>query len=359
MITSNTALSGDSLPVDSTPSALPTPPSQSNYTLYGLHIVTDRALPGLGTLLSPTPVDIHVWFDAPSPLPESIDWVPHPRFTSHRDSDQGEAAWLTVLATTDGAFALLRYGDGVEFIVDQAATQIWCTWPAAFTFEYVVSYITNPVLGFCLRLRERACLHASAVVVGDGALLFSAPSGHGKSTTASYFALRGHVVVADDISVLKASDGLVQVEPGYPHLRLWDKSANALLGAAESLPTIAPDWEKRYFDFQRHGLSFATQSMPIKGICLLKPRYELTNEPDAAEVLPLVQIERVPPIRALGLLMDNMYMNYLLDHHLRTIDFSLLGRLVGRVPVYYVTAPDNLSRLSALYDTILATFSAS
>lgn len=325
--------------------------ADNHYTLYGLHTLTDRPLPGLRPEPSLPTIDVHLWFDAPPPIAEDVTWQPHQRFASHRGVDQGDEAWLTVLETADGAYARLKYSDGVHFTLDRAATQIWCSWPEQFTFEYVVSYITNPVMGFCLRLRDQSCLHASAVMLDDGVVLFSAPSGHGKSTTASYFALRGHAVFADDIAVLKPHPNGVMVEPGYPHLRLWDESARALLGAAELLPTIAPDWEKRYIDLQQHGLSYATHPVSVKGICLLKPRLDVATYGDQP-----VRLERVSPIRALGILMDNMYMNYLLDQRLRTCDFAVLGRLVGMVPVYFVTASDKLDGLPELYTAIVNTF---
>jgi hypothetical protein len=346
------------------------------YKLYGLHVSSDRALPGLVALaaspFAPSQaaapligtdgavgangtdgIDIHLWFDVPAPVPSEVVWEPHSRFTNRRAGVQVEAARMLILATSDGAFTRLQYNDGVIFTIDQAATHIWCAWPSHFSLEYVLSYITNPVMGLCLRLRDQVCLHASAIDLGGAALLISAPSGYGKSTTAAYFALRGHSIITDDISVLSlrrdqshqgSQSAEVFVTPGYPHLRLWDEPTQLLLGATDALPRIAPDWEKRYLDLDQDGWRFATAALPVKAVCLLTPRQ-----------LRLA-IHPAPPGLALVALMENTYMNYLIDNRLRALDFAVLSQVVASATMRFVSACDSLDQLPALYTALISLF---
>ena len=91
-----------------------------------------------------------------------------------------------------------------------------------------------------LRLHNQFCLHASAVVVDDRAIMFCAPSGFGKSTTALAFASQGHAVLADDICVIEPQATEVWVKSGYPNLRLWKHPPSAD-GKSVSIQLIAPD----------------------------------------------------------------------------------------------------------------------
>lgn len=59
--------------------------------------------------------------------------------------------------------------------------------------------LAGPVLAVLMEQRGAFVLHASAVVHDDGVIAFTAVSGGGKSTTAGFFAARGHVVVTDDL----------------------------------------------------------------------------------------------------------------------------------------------------------------
>ena len=65
-------------------------------------------------------------------------------------------------------------------------------------------------------------LHASAVAIGGGAVVFAGPSGIGKSTLLGAFVATGHTAIADDLSLIEsgaAGPAHVRAAPGY--LRLW------------------------------------------------------------------------------------------------------------------------------------------
>jgi len=55
----------------------------------------------------------------------------------------------------------------------------------------------------------------------------------------------GHPLIADDMTVIDTSNINPLVQPGFPRIKLWPDSANALAYDAEALPLIHPDRSKR------------------------------------------------------------------------------------------------------------------
>ncbi|NBV24387.1 MAG: hypothetical protein EBS05_21015 [Proteobacteria bacterium] len=86
-------------------------------------------------------------------------------------------------------------------------------------------YLLGSGLGALLHQRGHLVLHANAVQVGDGAVLFAGVSGAGKSTTAAVFHQKGYRVIADDVT---AVDGEGRALGGSPHLKLWEDALDQL-----------------------------------------------------------------------------------------------------------------------------------
>src|SRR5262249_11300592 len=146
--------------------------------------------------------------------------------------------------------------DGMQFILDRSGSEIWATWPDPMCAEDAVSYLLGPVFGLVLRLRGFFTLHASVVCIGDVAIAVAGSPGAGKSTTAAALAHHGCPVLSDDIAALRELDGDILVQPAYPQLNLWPSSVEALYGAKDRLPPIAPNWDKRYLDLRTNGYRF-------------------------------------------------------------------------------------------------------
>lgn len=318
---------------------------------YGLSLGSNQPIPGLRNQSDCVGwVDLEISFQSlPSDLAGdfAFEWIPHHRFQSRHPYDQGEQARLRVNETSDGRYTRLSYYGGIDFIFDREATHLWITYPSELTLEHISQFLLNPALCFCLRLRNTVCLHASAIVVDKRALLIAGASGAGKSTTATVFAIHGHPIISDDVSALFLDGAEIFVQPGYPLLRLWPPSVKALLGEADRLPPLIPGRDKRYLDLNTDEYQFFGEPLPVGGVYILDSR---------SDSLSITSLSRP---QAVLKLMSNTYLDYLLDKQLRAIDLSLLSHLAQTVPVRLVTPPDELARLTDLYNAILRDFQTS
>jgi hypothetical protein len=314
--------------------------------VYGLGISTNHPLPGLLTAPATLQVDVHVWLGLmPSWSNETLSAAK--LWYASDGLDEGGKPFLTIWSSAIGDYFQLLYADGTKFVVDRLGTQIWAAWPETLSLEDTATYLLGPVMGFVLGLRGTISLHASSIVIGDKTIALVGPSGAGKSTTAAAFTRLGYRVLADDVVALTEQGCTFLVQPGYPRLRLWPHSVGVLYGAADALPRLTPNWDKRYLDLVEHGDRFQPQPLPLAAIYLLGPR---CNDPD----VPVV--EEVPGNERLMSLVANTYATKLLDRSMRAREFEVLGRVVASVPVRRVIPHTNTAYLPNLCDVIVKDF---
>jgi len=90
-------------------------------------------------------------------------------------------------------------------------------------------FVGGTGLGILLQQRGWIVLHASAVRVGDAAVLFCGASGAGKSTLAAALGCRGFGLVADDFcGITIGADGVARVHPDGRRFKLWDDAIERL-----------------------------------------------------------------------------------------------------------------------------------
>ena len=266
-------------------------------------------------------------------------------YYSSPSADEGGKPDVRVSRTSRGfRFA---YVDGTEFAVSSTGSEIHARWPASLTLDDTLVYLHGPILGFALRLRGVACLHASAVAVGEEAVAIVGSAGMGKSTTAAALARQGHAVQTDDLLALADRESGFWVQPGLPRVLLWPESAEALWGDPAALPRVVPTWPKLFLDLTQPGYRFSGRPLPLGAIYVLGERRGLGSAP---------VIEGLKGTTALVQLIANTYANYLLDSPMRARELEVLGRLVGRTPVRLLRAPDDRAAIPSVCRALLADF---
>ncbi len=314
------------------------------YIIFGLRVSSNFALPGIEA--SPeqlTDADLRLHFGAAPPAASQLaERGAELMFASDIQTETGEPV-QRIWKTQNGALLRIDYEDGTQFWVDVKGGEVWSRWTENSSFEDAASYMLGPILGYLLRWRGVACLHASAVQQAGRAAVFVGPAGAGKSTLAAALVLRGYAVLSDDIVALAERDGAFYVAPAYPYLSLWPESVEALYGAERDFAAFSPNFPKRMVRLRASERQFAEQPALLESLFLLHERGG-----DA----PL--LESIATREAMIWLVANTYGNLLLDDELRGREFALLGRLLGSVPVRRVRAHEDISRIGALCDLIEA-----
>lgn len=311
-----------------------------SYLAYELSCVSNVPIPGLSpATMDSSCADLVVTISSLPP-----DWVCDARGqisrTCYVKSSPYDAADSTYKLTGFGSeeFFELAYSDGAEFVVDGAGQRLWTGCRSPLTMDYLATYLRGPVMGFILRRRGVAAMHGSAVCIDGRAFVLCGESGAGKSTAAAAFALMGRPVLCDDITPLATNGGEFFVEPGYPQVGLWPDAVRNLLGSADALPRWTPSWEKCFLSLDGRNGKFENQRRPCGAIYLLGPRSSETGTP---------QIEEHTQRGAMLDLVQNTYMNWILNPKQRAAEFDFLSKLVTQVPVRRILPHCDPGRIGA------------
>lgn len=250
---------------------------------------------------------------------------------------------FTLTEYGDGKCYDLSYSDGLRFVFNEAFDRLWGRFEPPLGLDDLYLFLAGPVMGFLLRHRHITCLHASAVELHDRAVLFSGDPGYGKSTTAAALALRGVPVLAEDIVPLELTAGRFSAVPGYPRVCLWPDAVSKLFGTGSDLPRISPTWDKRYLPLDGIRAKFAPEKKPLGIIYLFGERSDESKAPYISEMQPREAV--------LGLV-QNTYMNWLIDRQRRGEEFDELCKIVQQVPVRRVVAHTDGAKLGDLCERI-------
>jgi hypothetical protein len=320
------------------------------YKIYGLYLRTNIELPILPEIYLEANTTIDIINICLGPFPGWIQKLLVDEKVSYYNSPEHQQdgnPHITVDTLNDGKYFHFKYKSRVEFILNRTTTDIWGTWQDNLTLSDAVLYLLGPILGFILRLRGTTCLHASCIAIDDKAFALVGVSGSGKSTTAAAFAIRGYPIISDDVTPLAEIDGAFQVVPGYPRLRLWSDSVEALFGTPDAQPLLTPNYGKRYLDLNSNHYNFRSYPISLNAIYILNPR---CNDP----IGPFIITESRKS--GLFLLAANTYRNELLDKRMRQQEFDVLSRLVTHVPLRQITPHNDIAKLPELCDKLLEDF---
>ena len=325
------------------------PQKNHYYTIYGLQLIADRPLPEALPAPPPVPGSDPLTVTLAGCIEELPVQPPADQAPWYTSPYQDEHGAPVLRVWRDKTRYYLVYLNGNRFVVDRAGDAVWAAWPEETDFGFVVAQLLGPILGFVLQLRGLLVLHASVVAAQGQALAILGASGAGKSTTAAELCRQGCRVLSDDVAALAEQDDWWWAQPGYPRLRLWPQTAEALYGPEHDLRPIAPGserWDKRYLELDRSQMAFASQPHPLRAIYVL----DWSEANAGALIAPLMG---APGLAALD---ANSYAIRLLDHEGRARQLAALGRLLGRVSVRRMQPTANLAALPALGAAILKDF---
>ncbi|CAN5803125.1 HPr kinase/phosphatase C-terminal domain-containing protein [soil metagenome] len=199
-----------------------------SYLVSGLSVASDLALPGLiQSESTPANADVVIHAGAvPADLEDAGTTGPNWQLASDR----------FLLAIPGVIRMLLIAGREIVYEPERGTSP-----------EESAIFLSSTGFGVLLHQRGRIVLHASAVRVGDSAVLFCGPSGAGKSTLAAALVDAGYDLVTDDFCGISIRDGGAPwVEPDGRKLKLWKNSIDRLSLAERRSVAVRPQIEKYY-----------------------------------------------------------------------------------------------------------------
>ena len=307
-----------------------------SYRVYGLLLDSDEPLPELAAVAEDAGIDDpDVTFrrrDSRRASPDPESWFMHWHLPS------GEP-WLS--AARDATGYVLRFHDLADFVMDRQGRDISCVGTTGDESPETVRHLLiDHVLPLVLNLRGVEALHASAVLTDAGAVVFTGPSGIGKSTLAAEFARAGHAVLADDcVALLEGAHGF-EVRPAYPGLRLWPDAHGRLDGCTQL--SLAGYTDKYRVSLDAPGEHTLRSSHPLRAV------YVLDGEPANESVF-----SDMPPGEAVMELVARGFRFDVDDRAMLERQLDLFTRVAAEVPVCRLSVPDGLDRLSEVRPAVL------
>ena len=230
----------------------------------------------------------------------------------------------------------LRIAGGMTCLVDPRARTIHLKPdPAANVWE--LGLFGLPAL-LCFTYRGDLALHAAAVEVNDGAVLFAAPGHHGKTTLALAFHRSGHRVLSEDLACCRLTPEPA-ILPGPALLRLRPDMYDGAAPAGTRLVSARRDRIYLELDEARRG---AGAPVPIRAIVLLQ------ESTDGVRLQQIGGVNALPDLWALSFRIPG-------DHSLRR-NFTQLTDLLTKVPVWNLRRPLSRASLDLTVARVLEAF---
>ena len=196
------------------------------------------------------------------------------------------------------------------------------------------------VAAFLLRQRGLFAMHASSIATPNGAVLFAGHSGAGKSTLMAALNTRNYAMISDDITVIHPDAAQSTVLPGFPNMKLWANSMNALGHSSVGLKTVRKHLANKY-SVPIDG-KVLRSNMPLYAVYILEPTTQL-----AVSLFPLSHAQKFRHLASHAWHPQTVQEQ---GHHLT--HFYQSSTIARRTRIVRVFRPNNLSQLNRYVDVI-------
>lgn len=186
-------------------------------------------------------------------------------------------------------------------------------------------FLLGSAFGALFLQRGLLPIHGSAVKFGNSASIFTGLSGVGKSSIATYFVIKGHSFLNDDISVI---DNTLMVIPGFPNLKIWKDIIEKLKIQNHKLEEIRTTIKKYHFPVKE---CFHKNPLPLKNIFIIGTK----NSPG-------YEFEELKGLAKFNAVKNNTY-RYRFVGGLEKMQehFQILNSLLPNISVYKIVRPQS------------------
>jgi hypothetical protein len=287
--------------------------------------------------LSPSAIDkTEIGFILDSPLQRPLDHTWSYHWFSPSGEKQLSYCWQT-------PYHWLRFSELADFRVSADVKEIICYPIPGIPPESLRHLLLDQVLPRCLAHQGKFMLHASAVRLEEGLILFIGDSGAGKSTLAGNFHQSGHPAISDDCIWLRDHDEGVAAIPTYGGLRLWEDSLEVLFASEQETHSMAHYSSKKRVPLQEDAQ--AGEGAPVLAVILLSPPAETSSS--------AVTLERLPNREAFIAVLKQTFQLDIMDRARMTRHAEALGRMIPRLPAFRLSMARRYDLLPAAREKIL------
>jgi hypothetical protein len=203
--------------------------------------------------------------------------------------------------------------------------------------EDIVPYLTGYVLSILLHQRNYLVLHASVVMVESKGVAFLGAKGCGKSTLAASLQVKGHRLISDDhLPIVFKGDEIVAL-PGYPQIKLYADSVEAVGGDPSQLSPVHRRVSKYSFSDAK---KFSNEMIRLSGIYVL-------NIDDNISLKRLGQREAF--IEATK---HTHLSHYLKESNSRERHFEHCCKLVQAIPFFQLSRPHDFEKMDQVTELV-------
>ena len=263
----------------------------------------------------------------------------------------------------EGCF-LFEYLDNqkpaVSFIILSGGKSVFYHHTDTTSPQSVQTLLRGNVTKFCLQEQGEFCLHASSMRIHDQVILFIGQKGAGKSTLATYFHLQGHAIWCDDYAMLHQENNCFFASQGETSLKINPDIAAALAIPQEHLKPVfdlPAHWKRTAeSDIITRKLYFNQQAADVK-VLPIKVAAVFFIEQRVSEPVNMISIRKKTD--TLSTLMDEILLSGINSKQYLKLYFQSAMSFLEIVPSYTIHAPDDITRIHEVYDSVLETINIS
>lgn len=311
------------------------------YRLYGITVDCNTAFPevphdSLGPTSVTGPMLSFRCLQDREPETGALHWFHH-WIVSERE------IWLS-FAKKDSGY-VLRFPDMADFHIAADLTDVRCYPCHGISQETIRHLFLDQILPILLSQQGKLILHASAVVIPGGAIVFLGESQRGKSTLTASFWQQGFPLLSDDSLLLEENGKGFSGIPSYPGVRLWPDVAGAFMTPDAKASQVAHYTEKvRLCGDERY--PFYSGSAPLRAMYVLGSQQEMAEAKD-------VYIESPSSRDAFMEVVKSAFLLDITDREILRDKFEQFGRVAASVPIFRLAFPRDLALLPTIRNAIL------
>ncbi len=311
------------------------------YQIFGLKMASDYSF---GNRLPQGQGEVDIAFTCQDTAPIAVEWDEiDPVYTSVYRTKNNEPAWFLYQIEE---YYIAHYTDSIDFYISRQAI-IGHILNMELKDSYTMDFLPT-ILALWLEFQGIPCLHASAVVVNDHAVVFLADSGHGKSTLTTAFLQAGFPLLADDKLPLDEKDGEIWARPGTPLIRFFPEVAEMLVDDHRELALVLPGFTKRvaHIEHDAQG-SFCPVPVPLACIYILE-RNDMGRSEQKITISSLSHRDTVVELIRYDF---TTRVNAVLGYSVARLDFY--SKMAASVSVKRLSYPTGYDRLPEVRSAIL------